>query len=143
MIIPFKQKDQVRVTYPYGIKNSRYASGKHDGIDLVCDSGDLRIASICKGTVIRADDKGAWGKHVVVQGESGWCFVYAHMSDLAVHVGDKVKFDDVLGVMGNTGNSHGAHLHLEIQKRYYKPGATGDIAFFLGIKNEVGKVQAR
>ncbi|MEQ7058223.1 M23 family metallopeptidase [Enterococcus avium] len=43
---------------------------------------------------------------------NGQTSLYAHCSALKVKVGDKLKQGDIVGLVGNTGNSFGAHLHL-------------------------------
>jgi murein DD-endopeptidase MepM/ murein hydrolase activator NlpD len=47
---------------------------------------------------------------------SGTYFFYAHLADFApgLEVGSKVKAGEIIGFMGNTGNSAFPHLHLEI-----------------------------
>lgn len=142
MGFPFKDITKCKVTCIYGIKGELWASGKHDGVDLV-SSGDKTILAISDGKVIRSSNTGAWGEHVVIQMADGRSVVYAHMiaGSRKVVVGATVKTGQALGIMGNTGNSEGAHLHIEIQKSYYKAGAVDDITEFLKIKNIKGKVQ--
>lgn len=41
---------------------------------------------------------------------------YMHMADVKVHTGDHVHSGDIIGTQGNSGNSSGSHLHLEIHK---------------------------
>lgn len=138
MIFPFADPTKCRITYPYGVKNSRYASGKHDGIDIVCDCSDKTILSISDGVVIKSSSKGAWGEHIVVKTSSEFYPVYAHMvkGSRMVSVGDKVVTGQALGIMGNTSTQKLApHLHLEIQKNYYEAGNVFDVAEFLGIEN--------
>jgi pimeloyl-ACP methyl ester carboxylesterase len=57
------------------------------------------------------------GNSVVLEIEPGVFAAYAHMQpgSLRVKVGDRVKAGDVLGLLGNTGNSSGPHLHFGLQ----------------------------
>jgi len=139
---PFKDISKCRATCYYGKPGSSWKSGKHDGIDLVSD-GDKTILSVTDGFVIRSGINTSWGQYVVVRMADGRSIVYAHMSagSRKVKEGDSIKAGQAIGTMGSTGNSTGPHLHIELQKKYYKSGSTDDIAAFLGIKNEVGKVQ--
>lgn len=79
------------------------------------------------GTPIRAVDRGivayanfgwnhGYGSLVVVDHGNGYTSLYAHLSTIAVRKGNPVKQGQVIGSMGNTGNSTGPHLHLEIRK---------------------------
>lgn len=56
------------------------------------------------------------GNHVIVDIGGGRFAFYAHMQpgSLRVKVGDRVKTGDVLGLVGNTGNSSEPHLHFDI-----------------------------
>ncbi len=141
MTFPFKDPADCRVTAVYGVKGTRWASGKHDGIDIV-SSGDKTILSVTDGKVIRSGVDKSWGQYVVVQIKDGRSLVYAHMlaASRKVSVGDTVSAGQAIGTMGSTGNSTGAHLHIELQIKYYQSGNTDDIAGFLGIENEVGEV---
>jgi len=58
----------------------------------------------------------AGGNYVVVDIGRGHYAFYAHMQpdSLKVKVGDSVKTGQVLGILGNTGNTDGAHLHFHI-----------------------------
>jgi murein DD-endopeptidase len=56
------------------------------------------------------------GNHVIMDIGNGLYAFYAHMQpgSLRVKVGDKVKAGQVLGLLGNTGNSSEPHLHFDI-----------------------------
>lgn len=140
-IIPFEDLAQTRITCIYGKPGTHWKSGKHDGIDFV-NSGDKTILSVSDGKVIRSGLNKSWGEYVVILMADGRSLVYAHMltGSRKVAVGQSIKTGQQLGIMGSTGNSTGAHLHLELQKNYYQSGVTDDIAKFLGIKNEVGAI---
>lgn len=70
------------------------------------------------GTVISASDgyNGGMGTHAVVQEDNGRQHRFMHFveSSLRVSVGDSVSQGDTLGLIGNTGESYGAHLHYDV-----------------------------
>ena len=57
------------------------------------------------------------GNHVVIDHGNGEFSLFAHLKQgsVRVQVGDKVKYGDVLGLCGNSGNSSQAHLHYQLQ----------------------------
>ncbi len=93
----------------------------HGGIDLAGGNGKLHGAPVYAtraGSVIAAvtSDSG-YGIYVLIDHGDGYSSLYAHMSARYVNVGDYVAKGQMIGRVGNTGNSRGAHLHFEI--RYY------------------------
>nr|WP_255622043.1 M23 family metallopeptidase [Tessaracoccus sp. OS52] len=97
---------------------SRY----HTGQDFPAPSG-TKIYAAASGIVL-SPTSGSWaGINVVIQHSDG-STLYAHMSKRVVKPGQAVKAGQLIGYVGNTGNSYGPHLHFE----YYKPGVTpGDV----------------
>ncbi|HWV48597.1 MAG TPA: M23 family metallopeptidase, partial [Microbacterium sp.] len=91
----------------------------HAGIDLVPGNG-APIQSIADGTVrIATESGGGYGVTAYVDHVIDGKVVtshYSHMQygSLRVKAGDKIKVGDIIGLVGNTGHSYGAHLHFEI-----------------------------
>jgi len=56
---------------------------------------------------------GGYGNYVMIDHGDGYMTVYAHMSSITVSVGDYVQAGQLLGFVGSTGYSTGAHLHFE------------------------------
>ena len=91
------------------------AKSVHKGIDIAKDLGASVNASL-DGTVIKAGyNNGGYGNLIVIQHGNNMKTYYAHLNEIYVNVGDKVKKDDVIGVVGSTGNSTGPHLHFELR----------------------------
>ena len=86
----------------------------HHGIDLA-GTWQENVRSTAPGTVVFAGNEGAFGKVVRIEHDYGISTLYAHLSRITVRVGDYVGENIVIGKMGNTGRSAGAHLHYEIQ----------------------------
>jgi murein DD-endopeptidase MepM/ murein hydrolase activator NlpD len=101
--------EEFEYTSPFGIRWGQL----HAGIDLAAPEG-LPYKSIHAGKVIQAGYYGGYGYAVTVQNDDGTEVIYAHSRRVLVKVGDKVKAGQVIGQVGNTGNSYGTHLHLEI-----------------------------
>lgn len=110
---PFKGKSRQTTAFK---KEGSWKLGYHTGVDRVCDT-DRTLVAICDGVVTRTSGCGkSYGNHIVYRTDDGKCVLYAHMkSKPDLPVGTKIKAGQKLGTMGSTGNSSGAHLHLEIQ----------------------------
>lgn len=91
----------------------------HNGVDIAVPTGTMLYSAV-RGTVILAEYSTSAGNWVKVQAESGWTVVMMHMDSLAVSAGQQVEQGDYLGRSGNTGNSTGPHLHLEVRDPNYK-----------------------
>lgn len=86
----------------------------HKGIDLAADIG-TKIGAALDGVVTYSGVNGGYGKVIIVNHDNNMETVYAHCSKLNVNVGDKVWKGEVIGEVGNTGDSTGPHLHFEIR----------------------------
>ncbi len=95
---------------------STYFSGYHPGIDIRADVGSP-IMALRDGVVVESSfQPGGYGNYVVVEhfvGEQSVRSLYAHMKSTKVSIGDKVKAKEIIGYVGMTGHTTGAHLHLE------------------------------
>ena len=118
----FKNYDKYKITCKFGNRILNGKSNFHYGIDLVSEDekGYSRtdyILAIDSGTVIKCEYNSIGGNCIQIQNNEGIIYYYAHFRDkLTFKIGDKIKKGQVLGYMGNTGNSFGAHLHLGIKK---------------------------
>lgn len=58
----------------------------------------------------------SYGNCVKIKHPDGYFTLYAHLKSVAVKTGQNVSQGQKIGVMGNTGNSYGRHLHFEVRK---------------------------
>jgi murein DD-endopeptidase MepM/ murein hydrolase activator NlpD len=88
----------------------------HEGVDIAAPTGSP-IRATAEGKVASTGYSPSYGKYVEVDHGDGLTSFYAHMSrTAALRVGETVKAGDLLGYVGSTGHSTGAHLHFEIRK---------------------------
>jgi murein DD-endopeptidase MepM/ murein hydrolase activator NlpD len=86
----------------------------HHGVDLA-GTWQENVRVTAPGTVIYAGTEGSFGKVVRVQHDFGIVTTYAHLARITVRLGDYIGENHVIGKMGNTGRSAGAHLHYEVR----------------------------
>jgi murein DD-endopeptidase MepM/ murein hydrolase activator NlpD len=87
--------------------------GFHQGIDISTEKGQPVFAT-ADGTVQSAAYTGDYGNLIILTHGFGLSTRYGHLSGFAVTPGQLVKRGDVIGYVGSTGRSTGAHLHYEI-----------------------------
>lgn len=86
----------------------------HSGLDFPADFG-VPILAVYGGTVVEVQSSpGGFGNYVVVEHGIGVKTLYAHMSNFECYVGQRVEAGQMIGRVGSTGASTGAHLHLSL-----------------------------
>lgn len=91
----------------------------HAGIDIANKAGGVPIVAAADGVVIRSYYSSSYGNAIfVAHSINGQMYttVYAHMSSRNVSSGQVVSKGQQIGIMGNTGQSFGQHLHFELHK---------------------------
>jgi murein DD-endopeptidase MepM/ murein hydrolase activator NlpD len=88
----------------------------HAGTDFAAGSG-TPIRAAASGRVLQADWNGGYGLYTCINhgrlGGHGFTTCYAHQSRSYVRPGKYVRRGEVIGRVGSTGASTGAHLHFE------------------------------
>jgi hypothetical protein len=119
-----------------------FKGASHKGIDLVGPGSTLDyITAHSDGEVVAVvshidyntskSGKRTYGNYVKIRHDNGMYTLYAHMkyNSVNVKVGQRVSRGQVIGYMGNTGYSFGAHLHFEVRNendQYIDPTAFVD-----------------
>ncbi|MEE6145459.1 SH3 domain-containing protein [Bacillus cereus] len=90
----------------------------HHGLDIAA-SGTVPVVAAAEGVITRSYYSTSYGNVVFIShninGQT-YTTVYAHLKSRPVSAGQKVKQGQQIGIMGNTGQSEGQHLHFEIHK---------------------------
>ncbi|MEJ0078819.1 MAG: M23 family metallopeptidase [Alphaproteobacteria bacterium] len=90
-------------------------SKMHTGVDWAAPYGTPIFVS-GNGTVDKVGWEGGYGKYIRVKHSNGYETAYGHMSAFArgIEPGKRVRQGQVIGFVGSTGLSTGAHVHYEI-----------------------------
>lgn len=135
--------------------------GKHSGIDIngvpagtpikAAHSGTVTCVNNYQSGVVKCPTCGTTGGgyHVEIYCGSNLCTYYAHMSGTAnLYIGQSVSAGQVIGYVGNTGASYGAHLHFAMSitgsgghftsnmvdpLKYVSPGSSPSASPFSGV----------
>jgi murein DD-endopeptidase MepM/ murein hydrolase activator NlpD len=98
------------VTSPFGYRWGRL----HAGIDIGVPYG-TPIHAAAAGTVVIAGWVDGYGNYTCIDHGGGMATCYGHQSRFAVSTGAQVGQGQLIGYVGNTGHSFGAHLHFEVR----------------------------
>ncbi len=130
-IQPVKNEDLKSMASGYGYRTDPFTKIKkfHEGMDFSAKVG-TPIYATGDGTITRANNElSGYGNLVEINHGYGYKTRYAHLSKYNAKQGQKVKRGDVIGYVGNTGRSTGAHLHYEV---YYQDKVMNPLNFYYG-----------
>lgn len=102
---------QTKVFSKFGPRRRR----NHNGVDLPMKTGEPILAAFDGKVRVSNYNTGGFGNMVILRHPNGLETWYAHMTRRNVQTGDYVKAGQVIGYVGNTGRSYGAHLHFEVR----------------------------
>ncbi|MFK7970101.1 MAG: M23/M56 family metallopeptidase [Bacteroidia bacterium] len=104
-----------RVVSHFGMRYSPISKKKkmHNGVDLHAAEG-TDVVAVADGIVTVSEEKGNYGLLIAIEHADNIVTRYAHLADLLVPVGQKVKQGDIIALSGNTGVSTAPHLHYEV-----------------------------
>jgi murein DD-endopeptidase MepM/ murein hydrolase activator NlpD len=104
------------LTSPFGYRSDPLGRGRrfHAGQDFGAPTGTPILAATA-GTVAYAGVASGYGNYTCVDRGAGFATCYGHQSKILVAVGQVVQQGQQIGLVGNTGNSTGPHLHFEVR----------------------------
>lgn len=127
---PMESEADFSSNYGYRVDPFTRAPAMHTGVDFRAEHGSP-VRATAPGKVVTAEYSGGYGNMVEIEHIGGVSTRYAHLSAIAVSVGQTVAAGAVLGRVGSTGRSTGPHLHYETRindepldpTRFLKAGA--------------------
>jgi murein DD-endopeptidase MepM/ murein hydrolase activator NlpD len=120
--------DGGRVSSPFG---SRWLNF-HEGIDIAAEEGTTLFAA-ADGIVVYSDRQLRGYGNLIVIKSTDLMTVYGHNQRNLVHVGQRVRRGQKIGLLGQSGKAQGPHLHFEtrIKDAAGKNIAVDPLAFFV------------
>lgn len=117
--VPVLQRGIHYMTSPYGMRTLNGQTKMHNGVDLVSYLDGATtidyIVAYADGIVTANGFDGARGYYLMID-HGTFRTIYQHMRYASIlMVGQPVQKGWVVGLMGNTGNSTGAHLHFGVE----------------------------
>jgi len=144
------------ITSYFGYRKDPFGNGikYHNALDIAGGSGlnSVNIIAARDGVVVyptanisnncpsaSSQDRcgGGYGNYVIIQHSDGNYTLYGHMyeNSITVKAGESVEQGQVIGKMGSSGNSTGAHLHFEIREGQNASSAVVDPLNYVSVDN--------
>ncbi len=104
------------ITSGFGYRVSPFTGSSqfHPGLDIAARHG-TSVEAPAAGRVLALDTSEGFGKTLIIDHGYGFVTMYAHLSEIFVKPGHKVKRGESIAAVGTTGRSTGPHLHYEIR----------------------------
>lgn len=128
--------EQHEQTSGFGTRLDPFTRGlaQHSGLDFRAPTG-TPVHAAAAGRIVDAGSNGGYGRMIEIDHGHGIATRYAHLSAIGVREGDYVAKGAVIGLVGSTGRSTGAHLHYEVRideeaedpTRFLQAGRLADI----------------
>ncbi len=115
-IQPISQKDLIMISSNFGIRSDPFLEQPevHCGLDFVAAEGkDVYVTGDGSVTLVNESRIG-YGNEVFIDHGFGFGSRYAHLSQILVKEGQKVKRGQLIGKVGESGRATGPHLHYEV-----------------------------
>lgn len=112
------QKGKNRITQGFGAGHKAVDLGREHliGEPIIAHSaGKVVFCQTGHKNQKGAKGNASYGNCVKLDHGHGYSTLYAHLATVTVKYGEKVAKGQVIGTMGNTGNSYGIHLHFEVR----------------------------
>lgn len=118
-----------KVSCGYGVEGDHWKLGRHNGVDFKAAIG-TPVYAVAPCRVVEVG-KTSWGeaygdRSVIVYFRNGQMAIYAHLDKAVVTKNQQLAEGDLIGKVGNRGNSTGPHLHFETRVEPHKYGEDVD-----------------
>jgi len=101
-----------KIVTKFGVRRviNKIPKSPHSGVDVEASEGE-EVRAPNNGIAVLIDDQFFSGKSLILDHGQGIYTMFFHLSKILVTPGQQVKKGDVIGLVGSTGRSTGAHLH--------------------------------
>jgi murein DD-endopeptidase MepM/ murein hydrolase activator NlpD len=86
----------------------------NNGVDISNKCG-TDIVSSAEGLITEQGEYNGYGNYIKIQHPNNTETLYAHLQEILIEKGDYIERGQLIGLIGNTGNSTGCHLHFEVR----------------------------
>ncbi len=118
LLQPVRKSDFKYISSPFGWRTNPI-SGKrnfHRGRDIVCHNLNAPVYATGSGIVELVGKEKRSGLYVLIRHGYGYRTRYAHLDEVSVVEGERLRAGQQIGRIGKTGRVTGAHLHYEVLK---------------------------
>ncbi len=115
---PVENFEVSRLVSGFGTRINPFHKGNyhHDGTDISASRGSKVLASGNGNVIIvkRSDLLAGFGNYIEIDHGFGYITRYAHLEEITVRYGQKIKAGQVIGTVGTSGGTIAPHLHYEV-----------------------------